>query len=119
MSSVYTPLLASARQATDGVLPTVSAPEDPDAPSEISWLQSFRSALLSSKVNLLLLFVPLGIVAGELGWSDAAIFSLNFLAIIPLASLLGLATEELALRVGQTIGGLLNATFGNAVELVG
>jgi Ca2+:H+ antiporter len=47
-----------------------------------------------------------------------AVFITNFIAIIPLASLLGFATEELAIRVGQTIGGLLNATFGNAVELI-
>lgn len=40
------------------------------------------------------------------------------MAIIPLAALLGFATEELSLRVGQTLGGLLNATFGNAVELI-
>ncbi|ELU40708.1 sodium/calcium transporter [Rhizoctonia solani AG-1 IA] len=50
--------------------------------------------------------------------SYVAVFITNFLAIIPLAKLLGFATEELALRVGQTIGGLLNATFGNAVELI-
>lgn len=37
--------------------------------------------------------------------------------IVPLAGLLAFATEELALRVGQTLGGLLNATFGNAVEV--
>jgi Ca2+:H+ antiporter len=40
------------------------------------------------------------------------------LAIIPLAALLGFATEELALRVGDAFGGLLNASFGNAVELI-
>ncbi|KAG8896449.1 hypothetical protein FRB99_008884, partial [Tulasnella sp. 403] len=38
--------------------------------------------------------------------------------IVPLAALLGFATEELALRVGQTLGGLINATFGNAVEVI-
>jgi calcium/proton exchanger cax len=41
--------------------------------------------------------------------------SVSFLAIIPLAQLLGFATEELSLRVGQTVAGLLNATLGNAV----
>jgi len=62
--------------------------------------------------------VPLGIIAGALGWNPTAVFILNFLAIIPLASLLAFATEELAVPLGQTIGGLLNATFGNAVELI-
>lgn len=42
----------------------------------------------------------------------------GFLAIVPLAKLLGEATEQLALSVGQTLGGLLNATFGNAVEMI-
>ena len=46
------------------------------------------------------------------------VFVLNFLAIIPLAALLSYATEEISLYVGQTLGGLLNATFGNAVELI-
>lgn len=50
--------------------------------------------------------------------SDIIIFVFSFLAIVPLAKLLGFATEELSLRVGQTIGGLLNATLGNAVELI-
>ena len=39
-------------------------------------------------------------------------------SIIPLAKLLGFATEEISLRVGETLGGLLNATLGNAVELI-
>merc|ERR1719482_1516631 len=46
------------------------------------------------------------------------IFAVNFFAIIPLASILGAATEALAHHTGQLIGGLLNATFGNAVEMI-
>lgn len=45
-------------------------------------------------------------------------FIISFLAIIPLAALLSYGTEEISLRVGQTLGGLLNATLGNAVELI-
>lgn len=74
--------------------------------------------LLSNYVNILLVFVPLGIIAGAMKWNSTAIFVMNFLAIIPLAALLSFATEELALMVGETLGGLLNATFGNAVELI-
>ncbi|PUU73533.1 Sodium/calcium exchanger protein-domain-containing protein [Tuber borchii] len=74
--------------------------------------------LLSNYVNVLLVFVPLGIIAGVMKWNSTAIFVMNFLAIIPLAALLSFATEELALMVGETLGGLLNATFGNAVELI-
>ena len=72
----------------------------------------------SSPVNYLAIFVPLGIAAGVLGWSPNAVFWINFLAIVPLASILAFATEELAEHVGETVGGLLNATFGNAVELI-
>ncbi|KAL9080691.1 MAG: hypothetical protein Q9157_000578 [Trypethelium eluteriae] len=74
--------------------------------------------LASNYVNVLLVFVPAGIITGALGTNPTAVFILNFLAIIPLASLLSFATEELAAKLGQTIGGLLNATFGNAVELI-
>lgn len=74
--------------------------------------------LASNYVNILLVFVPLGVVSGILDWNPTATFVLNFLAIMPLAALLSFATEELALRIGETLGGLLNATFGNAVELI-
>lgn len=66
----------------------------------------------------MLVFVPLGIVSGVMGWNSTLTFSLNFLAIVPLASLLSFATEELSAEMGDTLGGLLNATFGNAVELI-
>ncbi|KAI9838372.1 MAG: hypothetical protein M1819_005640 [Sarea resinae] len=74
--------------------------------------------LMSNYVNVLLVFVPLGIIAGAVGWNATAVFVLNFLAIIPLAALLSFATEELSVKLGETLGGLLNATFGNAVELI-
>ncbi|KAF1957053.1 vacuolar calcium ion transporter /H(+) exchanger [Byssothecium circinans] len=76
------------------------------------------ATLTSNYVNILLVFVPLGIVAGKVGWSPTAVFVLNFIAIIPLAALLSFATEELSAKLGQTLGGLCNATFGNAVELI-
>lgn len=69
-------------------------------------------------VNVLLVFVPLGIVAGVNDWSPVAVFTLNFFAIIPLAAVLSFATEEISVKLGETLGGLLNATFGNAVELI-
>lgn len=88
------------------------------AQTKASVLRVFVMTLKSSPVNYLLVFVPLGILAEYLKWSANAVFWLNFFAIVPLASLLAFATEELSENVGQTIGGLLNATFGNAVELI-
>ncbi|PKK80473.1 calcium/proton exchanger [Rhizophagus irregularis] len=80
--------------------------------------KSIKIVLTSSKINILLIFIPLGYLAHIFDLSDNWVFILNFLAIIPLAKLLDFATEELSLRVGETIGGFLNATFGNAVELI-
>ncbi|CAG1959130.1 hypothetical protein SNK03_005074 [Fusarium graminearum] len=77
-----------------------------------------KVTLLSNYVNFLLVMVPLGIIAGKMGWSSTAVFTINFFAIIPLAAVLSFATEEFSLKLGDTLGGLLNATFGNAVELI-
>lgn len=74
--------------------------------------------LTSNYANVLLVAVPVGIVLGALDMDPIAVFVVNFLAIVPLAALLSFATEELSAKMGQTIGGLMNATFGNAVELI-
>ncbi|WWC69435.1 calcium/proton exchanger [Kwoniella pini CBS 10737] len=66
-------------------------------------LKSTRYLLLGSWMNLLLVAVPLSFIADLLHWPAAARFATSFLAIVPLA---------------KTLGGLLNATFGNAVELI-
>ncbi|KAJ5209790.1 hypothetical protein N7449_004169 [Penicillium cf. viridicatum] len=83
-----------------------------------SVLRVIKTILGCSYSNLLLPFVFLGIIAGSQGWDDSISFVFNFLAILPLAALLSFATEELAKSVGQTVGGLINATFGNAVEMI-
>lgn len=69
-------------------------------------------------LNILLIFVPFGIIAGLQEWGALKTFLFNFIAICPLAGILGASTEALSLHVGQTVGGLLNATFGNAVEMI-
>ncbi|KAK7736569.1 Vacuolar calcium ion transporter [Cytospora paraplurivora] len=88
----------------------------------VSWpvhvFNVLKVTLLSNYVNVLLVFVPIGLVAGALEWGPVTVFVLNFLAIIPLAACLSFATEELSLKLGEALGGLLNATFGNAVELI-
>ncbi|MBT9313826.1 calcium/proton exchanger [Leptothoe spongobia] len=66
----------------------------------------------------LLVFVPISAAAHFLGWGELAIFATAAIAIIPLAGWMGHATEEIAVVVGPSLGGLLNATFGNATELI-
>ncbi|KAL0929423.1 Vacuolar calcium ion transporter 2 [Colletotrichum truncatum] len=62
--------------------------------------------------------VPVGIIAGLLNWNPSAVFFINFFAIIPLSAVMSFATEEISKTKGDTIGGLLNATCGNAPELI-
>jgi hypothetical protein len=81
-------------------------------------LRAIKGTLFCSWANLLLFCVPLGLVAGELGWDATWVFVLNFLAIFPLAEILSYSTEELSASVGNIFGGLINATFGNAVEMI-
>ncbi|KAI9488248.1 Sodium/calcium exchanger protein-domain-containing protein [Zychaea mexicana] len=92
-----------------------SSRDDEPAPTFFS---SMKVSFTNSWFNVLLIFVPIALGFSFVGASDPVVFSLNFIAIIPLAKMLGFATEELALRTGSTIGSLLNATFGNAVELI-
>ncbi len=67
---------------------------------------------------ILLVCVPLAIIASFAGWSPILVFAAAALGVVPLAGLMGQATEELALRAGPRVGGLLNATMGNAAELI-
>jgi Ca2+:H+ antiporter len=67
---------------------------------------------------LLLLAVPAALVAEALHAAPLVTFTLAALAVIPLAGLIGDATESLSDRVGPLVGGLLNATFGNAAEFI-
>jgi Ca2+:H+ antiporter len=67
---------------------------------------------------VLLVFVPISILAHVLGWSPLVVFITACLAVLPLAAWMGTATEEIAIVVGPSLGGLLNATFGNATELI-
>ena len=67
---------------------------------------------------ILLVFIPVSIAAHFLGWGETTVFITAALGIVPLASYMGTATEEIAVVTGPNIGGLLNATFGNATELI-
>jgi Ca2+:H+ antiporter len=77
--------------------------------------------VMSIKKNLsivMLAFVPLSIAAETLEWGTMPVFVTSALAILPLAIWLSTATEEVAVVTGPSVGGLLNAVFGNATELI-
>ena len=81
---------------------------------------NFRTmkSIFTSWLDLFLVFVPLTIALEILEADHLAVFISAGLAIIPLASLLGRATEHLTTHVGAGLGGLLNASLGNAAELI-
>ena len=70
------------------------------------------------KLNWLLAFIPFAIILRWYGANPIVVFAASALAIVPLAGLMGDATEALAGFLGPTIGGLLNATLGNAPEII-
>jgi Ca2+:H+ antiporter len=83
-----------------------------------SYVTRAANALLySNKLYVLFIFVPLGFVASALGWHTIAISSFNLIAIIPLSALVSYSSDELANHVGELVAELINATFGNVVEL--
>nr|VWO99770.1 TPR_REGION domain-containing protein [Ganoderma boninense] len=99
----------------------LTMPPKPVGPAPPLW-QGIKAIVLMSWINVLLVFVPISwachFALPKDDKNDTLIFVFSFLAIIPLAKLLAFATDELSLRVGQTLAGLLNATLGNAVELI-
>lgn len=77
-----------------------------------------ENTLFNSWINVLILAAPIGIILNYTGVDKKVVFVVNFIAIIPLAAMLSFATEEISLHVGESLGGLLNASFGNAVEMI-
>ncbi|HEX2057715.1 MAG TPA: calcium/proton exchanger [Actinomycetota bacterium] len=74
--------------------------------------------MLKPRLEWLLVFVPVALVLEIAHGDPIAIFAVSALAILPLAGLIGHATEDLAARIGPQKGGLLNATFGNVTEMI-
>ena len=75
---------------------------------------------MANKIFMLMTFigVPVSVIGTFMHWPSILLFILYCLTIIALSSYMGRATESLAIVAGPRIGGLLNATFGNAVELI-
>ncbi|THH03425.1 hypothetical protein EW145_g6270 [Phellinidium pouzarii] len=121
VSSENEPLLPSNGHSPNGheehlpfarrVLLTVKAEGEP------SWGASLKHILLVSWFNILLVFVPLSFISHYLDWDAALRFGFSFMAIMPLAKASD-STEQLSFTLGQTLSGLLNASFGNAVEII-
>jgi Ca2+:H+ antiporter len=88
-----------------------------DTPVESPSTQALRFALSGWRTSIVIL-LPAAILSRALHFAPVLIFSCAALALVPLASLLGDATEQLAAHIGATAGGLLNATLGNTTELV-
>ncbi|KAJ0006930.1 hypothetical protein Pint_30459 [Pistacia integerrima] len=81
-------------------------------------LTSVYIFILKAKINVLLPFGPLAILLHYLTRKHGWVFFFILLGITPLAERLGYVTEQLAFYTGPTVGGLLNATFGNATEMI-
>src|SRR5436190_22840317 len=79
-----------------------------------------KSSWLKPSLDWLLIFVPIAFALRYVAaWhNQTALFIVSAFAIIPIAGWMGHATEQLAHRMGEGIGGLLNASFGNAAELI-
>ncbi len=81
-------------------------------------MKKLLSYLKKHPLHLLLLAIPFAVLAELLHWGAGWIFGISALGVIPLAGLIGDATENLAVHTGPKLGGLINATLGNAAELI-
>ena len=82
----------------------------------VSWLKAMDPR--ETKLNILLFALPITLYFNYVDQNYSMAFFSSLIAIMPLAFLMGRATEEIALRTTESLGGLLNATFGNAAELI-
>ena len=82
----------------------------------ISWVRAMDPR--APKLNILLLALPVTCYYAYVEHDESMAFFSSLVAIMPLAFLMGRATEEIALRTSESVGGLLNATFGNAAEMI-
>jgi len=87
-------------------------------PTGLCSTESCWAVLVEGKLNVLLVLAPVAVMARPNGWGDGVMFGASLVAICPLAERLGFVTEELSKHTNSTIGGLLNATFGNATEVI-
>mmetsp|Transcript_37477 Transcript_37477/g.84972 ORF Transcript_37477/g.84972 Transcript_37477/m.84972 type:complete len:290 (-) Transcript_37477:1148-2017(-) len=98
------------------------SPDGEDKPARAGccsyWRRSLSALLFGSHLNVLLVCTPFAFIAHNSGWGDGWVFTLSLLSIAPFAERLSFVTEQLAMHTSETLGGLLNATFGNVTELI-
>lgn len=81
-------------------------------------LRNFQEVILGTKICILFVAIPFAIVAKYHNFGRSWVFALSLLGLAPLAERVSFLTEQIAYYTGSTVGGLLNATCGNATELI-
>ncbi len=81
-------------------------------------MQSLTAYVRKTPLSILLLALPFTLIGQLAGWNAVVVFGLAALGVVPLAATIGEATEALAVYTGPRVGALLNATLGNAAELI-
>ena len=81
-------------------------------------MRGLLRALVTNRLNVLMAAAPLSWVLHRVSPDSPWVFISAAISLVPLAGIIGLGTEELACRTGPAVGGFLNATFGNAAELI-
>lgn len=106
--------------AVVNVMVDSNAAAQPQAKAEpdYSLVGMCKSVALSSKLNVLYAFVPVAFLCVAADAGPTPVFLTSFLALVPLAAILGDLTEDVALRTNEAIGALINVTFGNATEVI-
>jgi len=103
-------------QPTSTASPAIEKTQEEIDSIEVTLLSMFSPR--KHKLNWLLTAFPIALWAGFVSHDMNLAFVFSIISIMPIAFLMGKATEEIAHYYSQSIGGLLNATFGNAVELI-
>lgn len=83
-----------------------------------SFVSTIKVMAVTGPLNILLFCTPVAMISYYAEWPSTVTFIFSLLALAPLAERLGFVTEQLAMHTNDTVGGLLNATFGNATELI-
>mmetsp|Transcript_6761 Transcript_6761/g.10550 ORF Transcript_6761/g.10550 Transcript_6761/m.10550 type:complete len:410 (+) Transcript_6761:143-1372(+) len=111
---------SSGDHTENGALTPTASTQSPQShqAAPLKFWPSAWNAIREDKLNILLVFVPLSFIFKFANLPGGWTFSASCLAIVPLSNLLGKCTEELGKRTSDSIAGLLNATFGNAIELI-